>query len=379
MIRASTHCSLGLSFPSATSLSPRPASAFVENPGKASHNSEGSFLWLAMWSGSLPVGSRLRDAGLSDGACPLCGWLQWLPPLRRSGYGGRLAWTCGLFSISQLFCFAAFGPLGLWRRRNTWVHERLPPAAAAPPHWRPPHVGSVKVNVDGALLPSGRLGAIGVIARDSSGAVLGGFAKPIPIQGPASTVEVAALFAGLEFAVANSWPRPLLSLMPLSWLTSFIGPLQISPCSGTCLPRPVPCLLLMPPAPSHHKEGQRIVKVEDLKPKRIKDYLEYKFSQRSPALLKELNSRNEVNTVHVRDQKHELAPPRNRYPCDNEYKEVTVLPLRDIVYDQVKQLIRLRHKPITLQDALPRSDSSRDFLPRQDPLSLFETSPLSSC
>ncbi|KAL4271263.1 hypothetical protein GQ457_13G014440 [Hibiscus cannabinus] len=30
---------------------------------------------------------------------------------------------------------------------------------------------------------------------------------------------------------------------------------------------------------------------------------------------------------------------RGRYPCDNGYKEVTVLPSRDIVYDQVKQLI----------------------------------------
>ncbi|KAL4385366.1 hypothetical protein GQ457_15G019110 [Hibiscus cannabinus] len=36
-------------------------------------------------------------------------------------------------------------------------------------------------------------------------------------------------------------------------------------------------------------EGRRIkVKVKDLKPKRIKDYLECKISQRSPALLKYL-------------------------------------------------------------------------------------------
>ncbi|KAL4377278.1 hypothetical protein GQ457_02G024710 [Hibiscus cannabinus] len=34
------------------------------------------------------------------------------------------------------------------------------------------------------------------------------------------------------------------------------------------------------------KEGRNRVKVEDLKPKRIKGYLEYKFSQKSPALLK---------------------------------------------------------------------------------------------
>ncbi|KAL4289984.1 hypothetical protein GQ457_14G021000 [Hibiscus cannabinus] len=81
--------------------------------------------------------------------------------------------------------------------------------------------------------------------------------------------------------------------------------------------------------------------------------------------------------VYVRDQKHELTPPRNRkYPCDNGYKEVTVLPSRDIVYDQAKLLFGLRHKPITQQDALPRSEFPSRFLPRQDPLSLFEASPL---
>ncbi|KAL4303536.1 hypothetical protein GQ457_10G013100 [Hibiscus cannabinus] len=70
------------------------------------------------------------------------------------------------------------------------------------------HQRSIKVNVDGAFLPSARLGAIGVIARDSSGAVLGGFAKPVPVHGPASTMEDSALFAGLEFPIANAWPSP---------------------------------------------------------------------------------------------------------------------------------------------------------------------------
>ncbi|KAL4301743.1 hypothetical protein GQ457_10G010740 [Hibiscus cannabinus] len=93
----------------------------------------------------------------------------------------------------------------------------------------------------------------------------------------------------------------------------------------------------------------------------------------------ELNSSNEVNTVHVRDQKHELTPPRNRKGAlrqriargDSSTVEGTV-------YKQVEQLFGLRHKPITLQDALPRSDPSRNNLPRSDPLSLVETSPLSS-
>ncbi|KAL4283236.1 hypothetical protein GQ457_16G020080 [Hibiscus cannabinus] len=87
-----------------------------------------------------------------------------------------------------------------------------------------------------------------------------------------------------------------------------------------------------------------------------------------------------MNAVHVRDQKHELTPPKiGRYPCDNSNKKVTAFPLRDIVYKQDNQLSGLRDKPITQQDALPRSEYPSRYLPGQDSLSLFETSPLSSC
>ncbi|KAL4291965.1 hypothetical protein GQ457_14G012580 [Hibiscus cannabinus] len=75
--------------------------------------------------------------------------------------------------------------------------------------------------------------------------------------------------------------------------------------------------------------------------------------------------KKQVNTVHVRDQKHELTPPRDRYPCDNGYKEVTAFPPRDIVYDQDIQLIGLRDKSRTQQDALPKSESPPRFLLRQ--------------
>ncbi|KAK9018941.1 hypothetical protein V6N11_033986 [Hibiscus sabdariffa] len=47
-----------------------------------------------------------------------------------------------------------------------------------------------------------------------------------------------------------------------------------------------------------------------------------------------------MNAVHVRNQKHELTPPRNR------------------------------DKPVTQQDALPRSEFQPRLLPGQDPLSL---------
>ncbi|KAK9031557.1 hypothetical protein V6N11_055853 [Hibiscus sabdariffa] len=69
----------------------------------------------------------------------------------------------------------------------------------------------------------------------------------------------------------------------------------------------------------------------------------------SPRSAWRVKLKKQVNTVHVRDQKHELTPPRNR------------------------------DKPITQQDALPRSEFPPRFLPRQDPLSLIEASPLSSC
>ncbi|KAL4278662.1 hypothetical protein GQ457_03G017450 [Hibiscus cannabinus] len=65
------------------------------------------------------------------------------------------------------------------------------------------------INVDGTFLPSARLGAIGVLARDSSGAVLGGFARPVPALGPASAVEASALLAGLEYAIARGWASVL--------------------------------------------------------------------------------------------------------------------------------------------------------------------------
>ncbi|KAL4347254.1 hypothetical protein GQ457_17G008900 [Hibiscus cannabinus] len=87
-------------------------------------------------------------------------------------------------------------------------HPRCPHRYCSP-RWRPPPTGSVKINVDGAFLPSARLGAVGVLARDSSGVVLGSFTRPVPVIGPASAVEASALFAGLEFAIARGWASAL--------------------------------------------------------------------------------------------------------------------------------------------------------------------------
>ncbi|KAL4281728.1 hypothetical protein GQ457_03G021390 [Hibiscus cannabinus] len=60
-----------------------------------------------------------------------------------------------------------------------------------------------------------------------------------------------------------------------------------------------------------------------------------------------------MNVVHVRDQKHELTPSRDRYPGDIGVKGDN-WPPRDIVYKQNNKLFGLRDKPITQQDALSK-------------------------
>ncbi|KAK8610041.1 hypothetical protein V6N13_026585 [Hibiscus sabdariffa] len=57
----------------------------------------------------------------------------------------------------------------------------------------------------GPLVAPKYLGAIGILARDDAGSVLGGFARPVPVSGPASAVEAFAVQAGLEFAATHNW------------------------------------------------------------------------------------------------------------------------------------------------------------------------------
>ncbi|KAK8624342.1 hypothetical protein V6N13_065689 [Hibiscus sabdariffa] len=70
-----------------------------------------------------------------------------------------------------------------------------------------------------------------------------------------------------------------------------------------------------------------------------------------------------MNAVQVRNQKHELTPPRNSDKGDS------LLP-RDIAYKQASRGIGLRDKSVTQQDALPNSKDPLRYLPRQEPLSL---------
>ncbi|KAK8636231.1 hypothetical protein V6N13_004935 [Hibiscus sabdariffa] len=74
-----------------------------------------------------------------------------------------------------------------------------------------------------------------------------------------------------------------------------------------------------------------------------------------------------MNAVHVRDQKHELTPPRNSFSAEGYCV-------------QARQAVTgLRDKPVTQHDALPNSEVPAKIPARAGPVVSAEASPLSSC
>ncbi|KAK9031996.1 hypothetical protein V6N11_056281 [Hibiscus sabdariffa] len=67
------------------------------------------------------------------------------------------------------------------------------------PTWSPPPSGTIAISVDGAFIQAQGAG-IGVVARDSAGRVLGGFAQHSVAPGSSALAEAAAVLAGLRFA-----------------------------------------------------------------------------------------------------------------------------------------------------------------------------------
>ncbi|KAK8696703.1 hypothetical protein V6N13_001835 [Hibiscus sabdariffa] len=70
-----------------------------------------------------------------------------------------------------------------------------------------------------------------------------------------------------------------------------------------------------------------------------------------------------MNAVHVRDQKHELTPPRNSFSAEGYCVQAR------------QAVIELRDKPVTQHDALSNSEVPS----RAGPVVSAEASPLSSC
>ena len=78
----------------------------------------------------------------------------------------------------------------------------LPRVTATPPQtrWRPPHLGLVKINCDGATFKEQNKSGVGVVIRDGNGLILASLAKQIPQLYTALEVETMAAATALSFA-----------------------------------------------------------------------------------------------------------------------------------------------------------------------------------
>ncbi|XP_042939474.1 uncharacterized protein LOC122274504 [Carya illinoinensis] len=114
-------------------------------------------------------------------------------------------------------------PMGFWFRRNKMMHEKvcmdpaqvtdfvfsmkkvphnrrqIPTPKQQPSHqWLPPPVGSCKLNVDGAKFNDQKKAGVRIILRDFSGDVVLATSKREEEVADPSTVEILAMFRGLQ-------------------------------------------------------------------------------------------------------------------------------------------------------------------------------------
>ncbi|GMI64619.1 hypothetical protein like AT4G29090 [Hibiscus trionum] len=175
-----------------------------------------TFGWR-MASEALPVGSRLRAFSPNSEPCPICGFssettlhalrdcpgasealhLSGVPAaLYRSAAVNTIHW---LEEAAHLLSADHFGLFlttiwNIWNRHNDW---------------RPPPHDHLKINVDGDFDPATRTAAVGVMARDATGAIVGGLAYPLGSCLDAATCEGLGLLAGITFAQPQGWQQLL--------------------------------------------------------------------------------------------------------------------------------------------------------------------------
>ncbi|OMO92697.1 hypothetical protein COLO4_17377 [Corchorus olitorius] len=77
--------------------------------------------------------------------------------------------------------------------------------------WLAPEEGWLKVNVDGAFDPGTSEGAVGIVARDHNGCLIGGTGMRVKVAN-AQAVEALAALKGCELARDKGWPRVIVEM-----------------------------------------------------------------------------------------------------------------------------------------------------------------------
>ncbi|KAE8687139.1 hypothetical protein F3Y22_tig00111022pilonHSYRG00109 [Hibiscus syriacus] len=175
---------------------------------------------------AIPVGAKLLQANLGNGVCPLCNRelesilhaikdcpkvksvlvLSGLSPVIVDWSGNSpLSWLAfahsklinevpefdGEFNSVSKACGASRDDEVI-RRQRVWLKSVQ---------------DKVKINMDGAFCKDSRVAAIGVVARDSYGMVIGGLAKKIEPPFSAESSEAAAFTKGIRLASENGWNK----------------------------------------------------------------------------------------------------------------------------------------------------------------------------
>ncbi|XP_023893347.1 uncharacterized protein LOC112005329 [Quercus suber] len=211
-------------------------------------------VWIFAWrvcNNGLPTMLALRCRGLnSSGFCPLCDkelesiqhalflcphakctWATWLDcPLNLTSINDDIMNIAAKFiDLGKLHDLDLFFMVAwsIWGNRNQAFHndatippsqvwesarralfdfnaarqDHLPPLSHASLLWATPPPGFHKINVDGAMDEGVGCSGIGVIIRDSSGAVIGALSKVLPVSLNAEVTEAFALLNGVLFAL----------------------------------------------------------------------------------------------------------------------------------------------------------------------------------
>lgn len=78
------------------------------------------------------------------------------------------------------------------------------PTRLKPTYWKKARPGAIKINCDGAWDASSKRGGIGVVARDETGALVGG-RNDSCVDFGADIIEARALLSGVELAIEKGW------------------------------------------------------------------------------------------------------------------------------------------------------------------------------
>ncbi|KAE8676666.1 hypothetical protein F3Y22_tig00111582pilonHSYRG00467 [Hibiscus syriacus] len=167
--------------------------------------------------GGLLVDSRIRAGGLGDGIFPMCHKVEEtvVHALRDYWYAKDTLLFVGFTGVAV--SYPAVSPVSWFETALAIMEDsRFMLSFGQTPHpspkatkWRPPNLGVVKINVDGAFDSFSRMAVVGVVARDSSGHVLRGLAYASLGCGEAGLAEIHAFLAGLRLAQENSLTRGL--------------------------------------------------------------------------------------------------------------------------------------------------------------------------